>query len=49
MKGVLIIREDGCDVVGPHGDKDVCESEKEETCIEEHPRDIKLCDKRMPV
>ncbi len=33
--------------MGPHGENDVCESEREETCIEEHPRDIKLFDKRM--
>ncbi len=47
MKDGLIKSEEGCDVVGPHGEKDICESNKEEACIEEHPRDIKLFDKRM--
>ncbi len=47
MKDGLIKSEEGCDVVGPHGEKDICESNKEEACIEEHPRDIKLLDKRM--
>ncbi len=40
MKDALKRTEEGCDAGSPHGDKDICESNKEEAYIEEHPRDI---------
>ncbi len=39
--------EEECHTGGPHGDKNICKSNEEEACIEEHSRDIKLCEKRM--
>ena len=43
MKDGLIKSE----VVDPHGERDICESNKKDGCIEEHPRDIKLFEKWM--
>ena len=41
------LTEEECDARNPHGEKDICEGHEEDACIEEHTRDIKLCEKRM--
>ncbi len=47
MEGTLKKTEEGRDARNPHREKEICEGNEEEACIEECPRDIKLFDKRM--